>query len=102
MTGLGVGEKDADGKEVEDVEAKKARWLGRRDGGTGAFIEFMCIILIIIKWSITLNDCKELRLQPAIIANDTFSSGSAHGHQASTHTHAVIGTQTHVHLFEAA
>lgn len=30
---MGVGEKDADGKEVEDVEGKKVRWLGRRDGG---------------------------------------------------------------------
>lgn len=38
----------------------------------------MCIILMIISWSIIANYDKELLLQPAIIPNDVFIPVSAH------------------------
>lgn len=53
--------------------------------------------IIIISWSIMVNNCKELLLEPAIITNDTFSSVSAQGRHTVQRTHC----HTHMFMFEA-
>lgn len=57
--------------------------------------EMMCVILMIISWSIMVNEYKELLLQPAITANDAFSSVSAHSLEQTLRC-------THMFLFEAS
>lgn len=61
-------------KEIEE-EKRRKKSLERK---SGVLLRMMCIIFVIISWSVMVNNGKKVVLEPAII-NDAFSSVSAWG-----------------------